>query len=157
VVLELGCWPGGWLQILTEMVGEQGRIVGVDLREVQPVAGVETLQLDFTEPEALGRIRDALGSRPPHAVLCDAAPSLTGIKDVDRAAEEELYDAALGVARALLRPTGLLVVKGFPGPGAQAFRKELQQEFVRVIQTKPEGSRRTSQEFYWLAAKRRPG
>ena len=150
-VVELGCWPGGWLQRLAESVGPSGRIVGVDLQPVEPLGeSVIPLVLDLTEPDAPERIAAALG-RPAHAVLSDAAPKLTGIPDVDRSAGAELCAAALAVARRVLRPKGFLIVKDFPGPESKAFGAELRSCFARVAEIRPEGRRSTSKEFYWLA------
>jgi 23S rRNA (uridine2552-2'-O)-methyltransferase len=155
-VLELGAWPGGWLQILAEAVGPQGHVVGIDLRAIDPIEGVHVLELDMTEPQSLEPIRAALEGRPADAVLSDAAPTLTGIRDVDRAAAEEIYEATLRIIGELLRPGGFLIAKGFPGPGADALRKELRRAFERVTEVRPEGKRKTSQEFYWLALGHRP-
>jgi 23S rRNA (uridine2552-2'-O)-methyltransferase len=156
-VLELGAWPGGWLQILAEAVGPQGRVLGIDLRAIDPLEGVQSLQLDMTEPDSRELLRSALEGRPVDALLSDAAPTLTGIRDVDRAAAEEIYEATLQIAGELLRPGGFLIAKGFPGPGADLFRKELRRAFERVSEVRPEGRRKTSQEFYWLALAHRPG
>jgi len=150
-VVELGCWPGAWLQILAERVGPDGRVVGVDLEEVDPLdEHVELIRGDFTEPEVVDEIEARLG-RKADAVLSDAAPKLTGIKDVDRAAVEELHDAALVVADRVLGPKGVLVVKTFPGPEASAFRRRLGKRFDRVEEVKPEGRRATSKESYLVA------
>lgn len=150
-MLELGCWPGGWLQVLREAVGPRGQVVGVDTEQIEPLEGVQFLKLDFTEPEAPERIAAELGG-PVDALLSDAAPKLTGIRDVDRAAEEELWDAALRTALLVLRPGGTLIVKGFPGEEANSFRKQLKSRFGRVAEVRPEGKRSTSKEFYWVAS-----
>lgn len=156
-VLDLGCWPGGWLEVLAQRIGPEGRIVGVDLQPTEPLAApqVAVLALDFCEPAALAAIRAAL-ARPADAVLCDAAPKLTGVRDVDLAAIEEIYTAALGLAEALLAPRGFLVVKGFPGQESDRFRKELKRKFGSVSEVRPEGKRATSKEFYWVATQRKP-
>jgi 23S rRNA (uridine2552-2'-O)-methyltransferase len=154
-VVELGCWPGGWLQRLCEMVGPSGRIVGVDVQPFEPLGEtVIPLVLDVTEPDAVERIASALG-RPAHAVLSDAAPKLSGIADVDRSASAELCAAALAVALRVLRPKGFLIVKDFPGPESKAFGAELRRAFARVAEVRPEGRRATSKEFYWLAQQMR--
>jgi len=154
-VVELGCWPGGWLQRLAESVGASGRVVGVDLQPFEPLGEpVIPLVLDLTEPDSLERIVAALG-RPAHAVLSDAAPKLTGIADVDRAAGAELCQAALAVARRVLRPKGFLIVKDFPGPESREFGLELKRAFARVSEIRPEGRRATTKEFYWLAQQMR--
>jgi 23S rRNA (uridine2552-2'-O)-methyltransferase len=154
-VVELGCWPGGWLQRLSETVGATGRVVGVDLQPIEPLGDpVVPLVLDLTEPAAVERIAAELG-KPAHAVLSDAAPKLTGIKDVDRGAGEELTAAALAVARRVLHPKGFLIVKDFPGPESKQFGLELRRTFARVSEIRPEGKRATSKEFYWLAQQMR--
>jgi 23S rRNA (uridine2552-2'-O)-methyltransferase len=149
-VVELGCWPGGWLQVLAEQVGPGGRVLGLDLEAIDPLPPpVETLQLDFTDDGAPERIAEALG-RPADALFCDAAPKLSGVRDLDRAALEELGDAALAVAERVLRPGGAIVIKGFPGPEADRFRARLRERFGRVREVRPEGRRATSREFYWV-------
>jgi 23S rRNA (uridine2552-2'-O)-methyltransferase len=150
-VVELGCWPGGWLQELAARVGPRGAVIGVDTREVEPLGEpVTVLRLDITDPGSPAALQRALGRRA-QAVLCDAAPSLTGIRDADRAAEGEIYEAALAVAFAVLRRGGFLIVKGFPGPEAQEFVREIRRHFGQVAHVKAEGSRKTSKEHYWVA------
>ena len=144
------------MQILSERVGPEGRVLGVDLEPTPGVApNVTVLALDMTEPESLERVATALG-RPADAVLCDAAPKLTGIRDVDLAAIEEIYTAALQIARRVMSPAGFLVVKGFPGQESDLFRKELRRVFAKVDEVRPEGKRSTSKEFYWVASALRP-
>lgn len=153
-VVELGCWPGGWLQVLAERVGREGLVVGVDTREVEPLGEpVVLLRLDFTEPEAAERIAEALG-RPADAVLSDAAPRLSGVKEVDRSALEEIHDAVLAVAERVLRPGGALLLKAFPGPESDRVRASLSSRFGRVAQVRPQGTRATSRELYWIVAPR---
>ncbi len=153
-VVELGCWPGGWLQVLAELVGTDGRVVGVDLQELEPLpAPVTTLVLDFTSEDAPTRIAAVLG-RKADAVLCDAAPKLTGVRDLDRAALLELHEAALRVARSVLRPGCALLLKAFPGPDTERFRAELARVLPPVRELHPEGTRRTSKEFYLIAGAR---
>jgi len=150
-VVELGCWPGGWLQVLAKKVGPEGRVVGIDTRAVDPLGpNVELLRLDFTELGAADAILAALGG-PAQALLSDAAPTLSGIKDVDRGAAEELHESTLALTHALLEPGGFLIAKGFPGPPADVFRRELRTAFASVSERRPEGKRSTSKEFYWLA------
>lgn len=149
-VVELGCWPGGWLQMLAERVGPTGRVVGVDLEPLEPLPEpVQTLQLDFTEPDAPARIEAALG-RPADAVISDAAPKLTGIRDLDLAALDELHEAALRVVDRVLRPGGAILLKSFPGSEGDRFRALLRGRFERVSEVRPEGRRSTSKEFYWV-------
>ncbi len=126
-------------------------MVGVDLEPTESVAAnVTVLALDMTEPESALLIAAALG-RSADAVLCDAAPKLTGVRDVDLAAIEEIYTAALALTRRVMSPSGFLIVKGFPGQESDLFRKELRRSFAKVGEVRPEGKRSTSKEFYWIA------
>ena len=155
-VVDLGCAPGAWLQVLVDQLGPEARLVGVDLVPVPELAGpVTLLELDITAPDAPARIAKELG-RPADAVLSDTAPKLSGIPDVDRAAGDELCEAALRIAQELLVPRGTLVVKGFPGPESDRFRARLRARFDRVSELRPEAKRSTSKEFYWLACSGAP-
>jgi 23S rRNA (uridine2552-2'-O)-methyltransferase len=155
-VVDLGSWPGGWLQVLAERVRPSGRVIGVDTRAVEPLDDlVEVLQLDFTESDAPERIAGAL-ARPADALVSDAAPQLSGVREVDRAALEELHEAALLVADRVLRPGGGLVLKAFPGPEGDRMRKHLRSRFGAVSEVRPEGRRATSREFYWVVRGGRP-
>jgi 23S rRNA (uridine2552-2'-O)-methyltransferase len=156
-VIELGCWPGSWLQILAQRVGPEGVVVGVDVAPVEPLAPpVVTLVGDFCEPAVREAIAAALGG-PADLVLCDAAPKLSGIADVDRAAMEELHEAALALCESLLGEGGSLIMKAFPGPEADAVRARLRGRFAHVSEVRPEGKRSTSKEFYWIASPQKPG
>jgi 23S rRNA (uridine2552-2'-O)-methyltransferase len=150
-VVELGCWPWSWLQILARRVGPEGTVVGIDLAPVDPLPPpIVTLVGDFCEPGTREAIAKALGG-PAELVLCDAAPKLSGIADVDRGAMEELHHAALALCDSVLPATGSLIMKAFPGAEADAVRAELRRRFARVAEVRPEGKRSTSKEFYWVA------
>ena len=152
-VVDLGCWPGGWLQIAAEAVGPSGRVVGVDLAAVDPpipLASVIAFQADLAEPTVAARILDALGG-PADAVLSDAAPKLTGLRATDRAREEALLEAIEALLPALLRPGGTLVVKLLESPEAQAIAKRLQRRFASTRITKSQATRKGSSEKYLIA------
>jgi 23S rRNA (uridine2552-2'-O)-methyltransferase len=152
-VVDLGCWPGGWLQVAAEAVGPSGRVVGVDLAAIAPPISFETViafQADLAEPGVAARILDALGG-PADAVLSDAAPKLTGIRATDRAHEEALLEAIEALLPALLRPGGTLVAKLLEGPEAQAVAKRLQERFASARITKSQATRKGSSEKYLIA------
>src|SRR4029450_12066958 len=109
-VVDLGCWPGGWMQVAAELVGSSGRVVGIDLAELDPLPFENSVALcgDLAEPAAAQRLLDALG-RPADVLLSDAAPKLTGIRATDRAREEALLEAIEALVPQLLRPGGSLV------------------------------------------------
>ena len=152
-MVDLGCWPGGWLQVAAAAVGPSGRVVGVDVAAIDPpieFANVIALQGDLAEPSVVAALLEALGG-PADVLLCDAAPKLTGVRDADRANEERLL---LGVEQALpklLRPGGDALVKLLEGPEAQAIDKRLRARFAQAKSVKPAASRPGSSERYLLA------
>ncbi len=150
-VVELGCWPGAWLQVLAGRVGPDGVVVGVDVKAVDPLGPpVTTLAGDFTDAAIRERIAAALGG-PADLIASDAAPGLSGIADVDRAAMEELHEGALALVEELAAPDAAVIIKAFPGAEAQAMRARIKARFGKVAEVRPEGKRATSREFYWVA------
>ena len=151
-VVELGAWPGGWLQIAAERVGSSGRVVGVDLAPIDPlgIENVFAIQGDFSEPRVLQAVLDALGG-PADVLLSDAAPKLTGLRDVDRAREEALLEAVAAAVPTLLRPGGDLLCKLLDSPEADAIGRRLGQLFREARSLRPEATRKGSAERYLLA------
>jgi 23S rRNA (uridine2552-2'-O)-methyltransferase len=152
-VVELGCWPGGWLQVAARAVGPEGRVAGVDLAAIDPpldLANVFAFQGDLSDPEVLQRVADALGG-PADVVLSDAAPKLTGVRATDRAREEALLEALEAAIGRLLRPGGDLLVKLLDCPEASAFEKRTRSRFRSARLLRPQASRKGSTERYLLA------
>jgi 23S rRNA (uridine2552-2'-O)-methyltransferase len=148
-VVDLGAWPGGWLQVILERIGPDGRVVGVDLADIPPLAAanVALLEADVREPATGSRILDLLG-RPADAVLSDLAPKLTGVQATDEARCEVLVRAAIDLLPALLRPGGRLLTKLFMDPRHDALLEELGERFTEVKITRPAATRRGSAELY---------
>ena len=151
-VVDLGAAPGGWLQVAAELVGDRGRVIGVDRQRIDPIDGVETIRGDITEPSTKTAISEAVGE--VDVVLSDMAPNMTGEYSVDHARSVHLARQAAEVGVELLAGGGDLVVKVFDGPDLDGFRKELEREFDHVRTTRPDASRDASSEVY-LVAKRR--
>ena len=151
-VLDLGAWPGGWLQIISRLVGPRGLAVGVDLVKIAPLglANVRVIQGDVSDPATLVEIRGALAGAAD-VVLSDMAPKLSGIRDRDRARAEELARLAFGVARQLLRPGGSFLCKLFMAPDLRPFLEEVRSSFEEVSTMRPEASRKGSAEIYLIA------
>jgi 23S rRNA (uridine2552-2'-O)-methyltransferase len=152
-VVDLGCWPGGWLQVAAAAVGPTGRVVGVDLAPIEPpldLANVVAIAGDLSQEPVIERVLSELGG-PAEVLLCDAAPKLTGVRATDRAREEALLEAIAALAARLLRPGGALLVKLFDSPEADAAAKALGRRFERSQGLRPEASRKGTSEKYLLA------
>ena len=151
VVVDLGCWPGGWLQVAAEKVGPAGRVVGVDIKALAPLglANVTTLVGDLTGGETLGRLRAAVGGKAD-LVLSDMAPKLSGIAVTDRTRHLALVEVAAAVAAELLDRGGVMLVKLFTAVESDATRF-LKARFAEVSKTRPATTRKGSSEIYALA------
>jgi 23S rRNA (uridine2552-2'-O)-methyltransferase len=146
-VVDLGCAPGGWLQVATKEVGHAGKVIGIDLKPVEPVAGVTVLEGSIEDPAMLEKIAGILGGKAD-LVLSDLAPNVSGVWDIDHARQISLSTIALGFARQVLRASGSAVFKVFEGDMLNEFRAELKNNFGRVLLSKPSASRQESSELY---------
>ena len=158
VVVDLGCAPGGWLQVAAERVnarGEkrgkpQGRVIGIDLQEIEPVPGAEAHVMDFMEEGADTRLRALIGTGVD-VVLSDMAASSTGHKQTDHLRIVALCEAAAEFAFELLAEGGAFVAKVLEGGADATLQAELKRRFERVANVKPPASRADSSEKYVVA------
>src|SRR3954463_1533696 len=150
-VVDLGAAPGGWSQVLAPLVGTHGRVIAVDILEMQPVRGVQVVRGDFLESSTLALIEQQLQERQIDLVVSDMAPNISGVGLVDQARSIYLAELAFEFARLRLKPGGDLLVKVFQGSGLDKFRKLLSSIFRSVAVRKPKASRDRSSEFYLLA------
>ncbi len=151
-VIDLGCWPGGWLQVAAAVVGPQGRVVGVDLAAIDPPLKNENVIAfcaDLTQPSVSKELIDRLGGLA-EVVLSDAAPKLTGIRATDQAREGALLEGVEALLGSLLCTGGTLLLKILEGPDAVLVDRRLRGEFETAKSIKPSASRRGSSERYLL-------
>jgi 23S rRNA (uridine2552-2'-O)-methyltransferase len=146
-VVDLGCAPGGWLQVALKEVGSSGKVIGVDLKPVTPVAGATILQGSIENPNVLSEIAEILGCKAD-VILSDMAPNVSGVWDIDHARQISLSTIALGFARQVLRVGGSSVFKIFEGEMLKEFKSELRKSFGKVLLSKPSASRQESSELY---------
>ena len=148
-VADLGAWPGAWLQLASQRVGSEGRVVGIDLATIEqlPASNVAVLVGDVRDPATADAILARLGRRAD-VVLSDLAPKLTGIRATDEARAEELHEATLALLPRLLAPSGRFVMKTFMGGGFEATLRATRALFDDVKTTRPDATRRGSSELY---------
>ncbi len=151
-VVDLGAAPGGWLQVAAKLVGPNGKVIGVDVQAIQPLPerNIRLIQGDILTGETQSKVKELLGGTA-QCVLSDMAPKLSGIRDADMARSYALNQMALQVAKELLRPGGVLLVKSFVSEDLQSYTAELKNHFTLVQRTKPEASRQGSSELYFYA------
>ncbi|HEX9241784.1 MAG TPA: RlmE family RNA methyltransferase [Anaeromyxobacter sp.] len=148
-VLDLGAAPGGFLQILSDVVGERGVAVGVDLEPIRAIGKrwVKTAIVDLLAPDAIERIR-ALHPGLFHLVTSDMAPKTIGIKVTDEQRSLELVRVALRVAEETLEKGGGFVAKVFMGGEFPALKKELAARFEAIHVARPQATRESSYEVF---------
>jgi 23S rRNA (uridine2552-2'-O)-methyltransferase len=155
-VIDLGAWPGGWLQAAADIIGPSGRVLGVDLVRIDPLPSptIVLLEADVAEPTLPERTLEILG-RPADVVLSDLAPKLTGVAPRDAARQAELAERALAIAGATLRVGGSLVMKTFGGAATEHTRRELAAAYASVRLVHLDATRRGSSELYLIGRSRR--
>jgi len=152
-VVDLGAAPGGWSQVAAAKVGiakGEGRVVGIDLLPIEPLPGVDFIELDFLAPEAPERLIALLGG-PADIVLSDMAANATGHKKTDHLKIMGLAETAVEFAREVLAPGGAFLAKVLQGGTESTLLADLKRDFREVRHVKPAASRADSAELYVLA------
>ena len=149
-VLDLGAAPGGWSQVALARIGAGGKLVAADILEMAPIAGVAVLQLDLSDADSPDVLKQALGGEAD-VVLTDMAAPTTGHRATDHLRTVALFEAALDVAEAVLKPGGAFVGKVFQGGASGALLARLKRAFREVKHVKPPASRKESVELYLVA------
>ena len=149
-VVDLGAAPGSWSQVIAERVRPRGRVIAVDVRPLDPIAGVKIIEGDLREQAVLASLERALDGKKTDLVVSDMAPNLTGVAPSDQARAVQLCELALELALAHLKPRGAFLVKAFQGAGYPAFLAEMRRCFGSVASRKPKASRGRSTEMYLL-------
>jgi 23S rRNA (uridine2552-2'-O)-methyltransferase len=153
-VVDLGSAPGGWSQVAAERVRAvdgKGQVVAIDILPMEPVTGVDAIQLDFMDDSAPARLKAMLGSGRAHVVLSDMAAQGTGHARTDHLRIIGLAEAALQFAAEVLEPGGAFVCKVLQGGTERELLEALKRDFAAVRHVKPPASRAESAEMYVVA------
>ena len=157
-VIDLGAAPGGWSQVAAKRVGApgNGRVIAIDVLPMEPIAGVDFVQLDFLDPSAPDRLKTMLGGSAD-VVLSDMAANATGHAKTDHLKIMALVEAAADFAREVLAPGGTFLAKVLQGGTEALLLAALKRDFTQVKHVKPPASRADSAELYLLATGFRGG
>ena len=156
IIVDLGSAPGSWSQVAAQRLKDKsslkinGKVIALDILEMQGIAGVTFIQGDFREESVLNQLQDAINNKPVDLVIADMAPNISGIKDVDLAGSALLTELALEFCANWLKPNGNFLVKVFIGAGFEEIVKVMRLQFVKVLTRKPKASRDRSSEVYLL-------
>ena len=146
-VIDFGCAPGGWLQVILKEVGSSGKVVGVDIQDIEPISGAIILRNDIEDPTITDSILRLLNSKAD-VVLSDLAPNVSGIWDIDHARQISLTRNAFTITQKVLKKNGSAIFKAFDGELLNELKLDLKNGFHEVIVSKPRASRQESSELY---------
>lgn len=152
-IVDLGAAPGGWSQYAAKKVGSaegRGRVIGIDLLDIEAIPGVEFTVMDFNDADAPDRLKAMLGGRAD-GVLSDMAANATGHRQTDHLKIVALAELAIEFAREVLAPGGFFLVKVLQGGTEHTLLADLKRDFSAVRHVKPKASRADSAELYVLA------
>jgi len=148
-VLDLGCAPGGWIQIASQLVGNKGKLMGIDITYVEEIPGAKLLKADIEDESIIDEIFEYFG-RKINVVICDLSPNITGYWSVDHARQISLNYSCTKIMDKVLTYKGNALFKVFDGEYSNEFRDYLKKKFAKVILKKPKASRKQSSEVYFV-------
>jgi 23S rRNA (uridine2552-2'-O)-methyltransferase len=151
-VIDLGCAPGGWLQVAIKEAGSYGKVIGIDLKEVKPLEGAIILHGNIEDHGMIDGVIKILNSKAD-VVLSDLSPNVSGIWGIDHARQISLTKSAFGVAQKILKENGNAIFKVFEGELLNEVKDDLNSNFHKVLLTKPGASRQQSSELYIVCLK----
>jgi 23S rRNA (uridine2552-2'-O)-methyltransferase len=149
-IADLGAAPGGWMQVALPLIGKKGKIVAIDIQEIEPMEGVQIFKADIKDLKTIDLVKNALGGEAD-VVMSDMAPASTGDNDTDHIRVVMLAELALELAREILKPGGWFICKIWQGGVAGELRDLLRKHFVKVKFVKPGSSRADSSETFLVA------
>ncbi len=152
-VVDLGAAPGGWSQIAAERTGAsdgKGKVIAIDILDVESIKGVDFMQLDFLDETAPAKLKSILGG-PADVVISDMAGNTTGHRQTDHIKILALVESAAEFAREVLAPGGTFLAKVIQGGTEHSLLAGLKRDFLSVKHIKPPASRADSAELYVLA------
>lgn len=154
-IVDIGAAPGGWLQFASKIAGDTGLVIGIDLKDIEPIPNVITLKNDVDDREILALILKSLGGKAD-IVLSDLAPNVSGLWEIDHLRQIDLTRKAVEITKNILRHDGNALYKIFQGESTSEFVADTRKIFSEVILTKPDASRKQSSELYLLCKKYKP-
>ena len=148
-IVDIGCAPGGWMQIALPEVGTKGKVIGVDIKKIEPLSDAFIIQGNIEDEHLTDNILK-ISNSCVDVVLSDLSPNVSGNWELDHARQIDLTRNALRLSSMILKKRGKAVFKVFQGDMLNDLVVELKKKFKKVILTKPNASRQVSSEIYLI-------
>lgn len=152
-VLDLGAAPGGWSQIIHEIVRGKGRIIGIDLLNIKPIDDIQFIQDDITKRSTIKKIINIAGENKFDVIVSDISPNISGNYSIDHAKSIHLCKQSLKLVDELLKKNGNFLCKIFMGEEFEEFFSIFKKRFKNVKIFSPPASRKSSSEIYLIGKK----
>jgi|TARA_B110000014_G_C20031497_1_gene535658 23S rRNA (uridine2552-2'-O)-methyltransferase len=148
-VLDLGCSPGGWLQVAHQLSGNHGKVMGIDISFVEEIPNVKIIQDNIENIGVVDEILSYFGKKID-SVVCDLSPQVSGNWSVDHATQISLNYSAVKIMEQVLNKKGNALFKVFDGEFSAEFFDFMKKKFSKTKRTKPKSSRKPSSELYCI-------
>jgi len=148
-VLDLGCSPGGWTQVATELAGNKGKVMGIDTTYVEEIPNAHIIRGNIEDESIVEEVFSYFGKKV-NAIICDLSPQVIGTWAVDHAKQIALNYSATKIMDYVLAYKGNALFKVFDGEYSNEFRDYIKKKFTKVQLRKPKASRKTSSELYFI-------
>ncbi len=152
IVIDIGAAPGGWIKYSLSKIGFDGRVIGIDQREIEPFEepNVVTIKADILGEGIFKSIEEQLGGEKADVIISDASPNISGVYEVDTEKIYDLNKRVIQIADRFLRPGGTLILKTFQGRHERQLVNALKKRFRRISTYKSKVSRKRSSEIYYI-------
>ncbi len=149
LVVDFGYFPGSWVQYTSKVIGDEGRVVGIDIQEVnKKLTGLKNVRIYQKDIFDIADLSQLEVNTQFDVVLSDMAPSTTGMQSLDQIRSLNLVESVFGLLPKFLRPGGNFVIKVFDSQNAQNYLKEQKNRFSEFQYLKPKSTRSVSKEFF---------
>jgi 23S rRNA (uridine2552-2'-O)-methyltransferase len=148
-VLDLGCAPGGWTQVASKLVGNKGKVMGIDTSYVEEIPRAHLIRGDIENDDLIDDILSYF-EKKINSVISDLSPQVSGNWSVDHAKQISLNYSAAKIMEQVLVNKGNAVFKVFDGDYTNEFYQYLKKKFSKVKMTKPKASRKPSSELFCI-------
>lgn len=152
-IVDIGAAPGGWLQIISKIIGPNGKVIGIDIKKIEPIPNVYTIEGSIEDEKVIEKINNLLNGFTADVVVSDLAPNVSGLWEMDHLKQIDLTRKAVEVTKKILKENGNAIYKVFQGEETEVFLRYLKGLFLQVIITKPDASRKQSSEIYVVCKK----
>ena len=154
LILDLGCSPGGWLQVSQKLAPKNSKILGIDKINLKSISNVQFLQNDIFDDDIFEKIDSFFDGKKINLILSDMSPNSTGNKKVDHLRIVSLIEKVLDLSNYFLSKNGFLIAKIFQGGAQGDLIKKMNQTLSSIRYFKPKASRAESPETYLVAQKK---